>query len=120
MLVHSAQARMRRPVELARFNAAETAQMKSLITRMSAVKEVPASVPNAGLVVKLDLLGQGDTVLDSVKYLDVTGEGLVNEQGYAEGARLLLRGGGCHVLASAHAGGAGSRHCCQPCALPPA
>lgn len=93
MLVHSAQARMRRPVELARFNAAETAQMKALISRMSAVKEVPASAPNAGLVVKLELLGQGDAVLDSVEYLDVTGEGLVNAQGYAVGSRLLLRGG---------------------------
>lgn len=93
ILVHSAQARMRRPVELARFNAAETAQMKSLISRMSAVKEVPSAAPNAGLVVKLELLGQGDTVLDSVEYLDVTGEGLVNAQGYAVGSRLLLRGG---------------------------
>lgn len=93
MLVHSAQARMRRPVELARFNEAETAQMKSLISRMTAVKAVPSAAPNAGLVVKLELLGPGDTVLDSVEYLDVTGEGLVNAQGYAEGSRLLLRGG---------------------------
>lgn len=93
VLVHSAQSRMRRSVELAHFNEAETAQMKSLIFRMSAVKEVPSAAPNAGLVVKLELLGQGDTVLDSVEYLDVTGEGLVNAQGYAEGSRLLLRGG---------------------------
>lgn len=84
---------MRRPVELARFNAAETAQMKALISRMSAVKEVPTAVPNAELVVKLELLGQGDTVLDSVNYLDVASESLVNAQGYAEGSRLLLRGG---------------------------
>ena len=93
MLVHSAQARMRRPVELARFNEAETAQMKSLISRMTAVKAVPSAAPNARLVVKLELLGPGDTVLDSVEYLDVAGEGLVNAQGYAEGSRLLLRGG---------------------------
>ncbi len=92
VLVHSAQARMRRSVELAHFNEAEMAQMKSLIFRMSAVKEVPSAAANAGLVVKLELLGQGDTVLDSVEYLDVTGEGLVNAQGYAEGSRLLLRG----------------------------
>lgn len=93
MLVHSSQSRMRRPVELARFNAAETAQMKALISRMSAVKEAPAAFANAGLVVKLELLGQEETVLDSVDYLDVASESLVNAQGYAEGARLLLRGG---------------------------
>lgn len=93
LLVHSAAARMRRPVEMARLNPAETEKMKALISRMEAVKEAPAALPNAELIVRLELLGQGDTVLDSVEYLDVVSESLVNEQGYAAGARLLLRGG---------------------------
>lgn len=93
VLVHSAASRMRRPVELGSFNAAEVAQMKALIARMHAVKRAPSTEPNAALVIRLELLGQGDEVLDSVEYLDVASDGLVNPQGYAIGSRLLLKGG---------------------------
>ncbi len=93
LLVHSADSRMRRPVELARLSAADKAQFKALISRMSAVKYAPSAIPHAALVIRLELLGQGEKVLDSVEYLDVVSEALVNAQGYAAGARFLLRGG---------------------------
>lgn len=92
VLVHSSSSRMRRPVELAQLNEAEKAKMQVLISRMTAVKWAPPTLPNADLVVRLELLGQGNAVLGSVDYLDVVSEGLVNAQGYAAGARLLLRG----------------------------
>lgn len=93
LLVYSADSRMRRPTELARISAADKAQFKALIARMSAVKYAPSPIPHAALVIRLELLGQREKVLDSVEYLDVASEALVNAQGYADGARLLLRGG---------------------------
>ena len=92
VLAESEHARMRRPVPLAELTTAEVTQMKRILAMLQPVKSAPAGDFAAQHVVTLELLGQGDTVLATVDYMDVAPEGMVNPQGYAPGARYMLSG----------------------------
>lgn len=92
VMAESSLARVRRSVEIARLSVQEQTRMKSLISRMKAVKTAPAGEFTLPYVVRLELLGQGNTLLDQVDYMDVAPEGLVSSMGYAAGARFMLSG----------------------------
>jgi hypothetical protein len=92
VMAESAEARVRRPVEMARLSAPEQEQMRGLIARMQPVKTAPAGDFALPHVVRLELLGQAGQVLAGVNYMDVAPEGLVTPQGYAAGSRYMLCG----------------------------
>ena len=92
VLAESEHARMRRPVPLAELTEAEALQMKRILAMLRPVKSAPVGEFAAQHVVTLELLGQGDSVLATVDYMDVAPEGMVNAQGYAPGARYMLGG----------------------------
>ena len=90
VLSESQHARIRRPVELSRLNAAEMGQMKKLIFRLRPVKTAPAGDYALQYVVALELEDAGGQLLDSVDYMDVAPEGMVGPDGYAPGSRFVL------------------------------
>lgn len=93
VMAESAEARIRRPVEIAQLSSQEQKQMRGLIARMQAVKTAPAGDFSLPHVVRLELLGQGGKVLAGINYMDVAPEALVSTEGYAAGSRYMLRGG---------------------------
>ena len=90
VLSESLHARIRRPVELARLNAAEMGQMREVISRLRPVKTAPSGDYALPYVVTLELEGAGGQLLDSVDYMDAAPEGMVGPDGYAPGSRFVL------------------------------
>ena len=90
VLSESQHARIRRPVELARLNAAEMGQMREVISRLRPVKTAPSGDYALPYVVTLELEGAGGQLLDSVDYTDAAPEGMVGPDGYAPGSRFVL------------------------------
>lgn len=92
VMAESAEARVRRPVEIARLQPCEQEQMKGIIARMQGIKTAPAGEFALPHVVRLELLGQGGNVLAHIDYMDAAPEGLVSARGYAAGSRYQLAG----------------------------
>lgn len=90
VLSESQQARIRRPVEMARLNASEMQQMRELISRLKVVKTAPSGDYAVQYVVRLELVGADGRLLDSVDYMDAAPEGMVSPEGYAPGACFSL------------------------------
>lgn len=92
VLAESAEARVRRPVEIARLSAREQELLRTIIERLQAIKSAPAGAFALPHVVSLELLGKDGKVLGAVDYLDAAPEGLVSREGYAAGSRYKLTG----------------------------
>lgn len=92
VLAESAEARVRRPVEIARLSAREQEEIRTIIERLQAIKSAPAGEFAIPYVVSLELLGKDGKVLAAVDYLDAAPEGLVSGEGYAAGSRYKLAG----------------------------